>query len=193
MTLAHRALVVSALVLAGCAAVAEALGPSAVSAVTLAPWIADGRRPQVLDVRAAAEFASFHIPSAAHTTFGSLLTIGLPRQTPTVVYSDGPSRAVQAGMLLQLRGHGDVSFLRDGVYEWLVRVQEPQLAVDATPAERADFEQRAALSRYFGGQPHLDVPRSELATGPWVAGASAARAPSLQAALLVAAIRRRGC
>ena len=76
-------------------------------------------------------------------------------------------------MLLRLRGYRQVAYLRDGLYEWIVRVHEPALAVDATPAEREEFERLAALSRYFGGQPRLDVPRAEMPAGYWTAGADA--------------------
>ena len=183
----------AALVLGAGAAAADALRPVEVSAVTLAERIADGRRPNVVDVRGRADFAAFHIPSASHATWRSLLRLDVPHTASIVVYADGAARAVQAGTLLRVRGYRDVAFVRDGVYQWLTRVQEPQLAVDATPDERTDFEHRAALSRYFGGQPHVDVPRADLARGSWTAGPEPSRAPSLQAALLVAAIRRRGC
>jgi rhodanese-related sulfurtransferase len=181
------------LVLGGGAVVADALRPAEVSAVALAEQIAAGRRPSVVDVRSRADFAVFHIPSASHATIRSLLQLDVPHTAPIVIYADGAARAVHAGTLLRARGYRDVAFVRDGVYEWLTRVHEPQLAVDATPAERADFDHRAALSRYFGGQPHVDVPRAELARGAWTAGPEPSRTPSLQAALLVAAIRRRGC
>jgi hypothetical protein len=117
----------------------------------------------------------------------------LPRSTPIVVYADGGTRAAQAWVLLRLRGYQDVAFLRDGVYEWIARVHEPQLPSDATVAERVEFERRAALSRYFGGQPHLDVPRAEVATGYWITESETARSAARDSSLLVAAIRRRGC
>ena len=101
--------------------------------------------------------------------------------------------AAQAWVLLRMRGYRDVAFLRDGVYEWIVRVHEPALAADATPAERADFERRAALSRYFGGQPRLDVPRAEMPDRLLDAGGDIVSRPSMATSLLVAAIRRRGC
>ena len=204
---AHGTLLVAALTLGGGAAVADGLQPvdgvrlareiagarDHVSAVALAASIVSGPRPQVFDLRSAADFAAFHVPSAAHVTLEALVTMDLPRSTPIVVYADGGTRAAQAWVLLRLRGYQDVAFLRDGVYEWIARVHEPQLPSDATVAERVEFERRAALSRYFGGQPHLDVPRAEVATGYWITESETARSAARDTSLLVAAIRRRGC
>ena len=47
--------------------------------------------------------------------------------------------------------------------------------------------------RYFGGQPRLDVPRAALPAGYWTVGGHVGSHPSVETALLVAAIRRRGC
>ena len=205
MTL-HGVLVVGALTLGAGAAVSDGVQPvdgarlashmagdrDSVSAIDLAEAIAAGHGPAVFDLRSAAEFEQFHVPSATHTTLDALAGLELPRTTRLVLYADGGVRVAQARVLLRMRGYRDVVVLRDGVYEWIARVHEPQLASDATLAERQDFERRAALSRYFGGQPHLDVPRGEVASGYWTTEPRGGRA-SMNTALLVAAIRRRGC
>jgi hypothetical protein len=120
------------------------------------------------------------------------MALGLPRSTRVVLYSGDAAEAARASTLLRLRGYRDVTFLRQGLYEWISRVHEPALAVDATPQERTEFERLAALSRYFGGQPRLDVPRAEIPAGYWTPGGGESQ-PSMSTALLVAAIRRRGC
>ena len=117
----------------------------------------------------------------------------LPRSVPIVLYAADGAGAARGWMLLRLRGYRQVAYLREGLYEWIVRVHEPALAIDATPAEREEFERLAALSRYFGGQPRLDVPRAEMPAGAWTAGALEGSRPSVATSLLVAAIRRRGC
>jgi rhodanese-related sulfurtransferase len=201
----HASLVVAAAILGGGAAVAGVLpgtirpvrdvsaGRDHMSAVALAESIVDGRRPRVFDLRSAQDFEAFHVPSATHATLEELAALELPRATPIVVYADKASRAAQASLLLRRRGYRQASFLREGIYEWIVRVQEPQLPVDATEAERRDFEHRAALSRFFGGQSHLDVPRADLASGYWTAGSDEVRREPMETSLMVAAIRRRGC
>jgi rhodanese-related sulfurtransferase len=206
MTL-HQAFVVAALTLGGGAAVADGVQPAGtsrlareiergddqVSAVRLAEAIMAGRGPRVFDLRSAADFRAFHIPSATHATLDEMTALDLPRATPIVVYADSGGRAAQAWTLLRRRGYRDVAFLRGGAYEWLVRVHEPQLPIDATAAERTEFERRAALSRYFGGQPHMDVPRADVAAGSWTTAAEPPPHASMNTSLLVAAIRRRGC
>jgi rhodanese-related sulfurtransferase len=162
------------------------------TAVALAERIKAGERPSLFDLRGQDEFQRFHIPSAVPATLTGLLETRLPRSTFIVLYGDGV-RAAQAWTLLRMRGYRDVFYLREGLYEWIARVHEPALPVDATPAERADFDRRAALSRYFGGQPRVDVPRAQMPAGYWTAGADLGHRPPVATALLVAAIRRRGC
>ena len=43
----------------------------------------------------------------------------------------------QAWVLPRRRGYRHVFVLREGLYEWIARVLEPRLAVDATPNERS--------------------------------------------------------
>lgn len=193
MTL-HAWLLAVAVILGGGAAAADSLlAGHETSAVALAEAIVNGEMPRVFDLRTPAEFEAFHVPSATRTTVRDLLALDLPRPTRVVLYAGDAGEAARASMVLRLRGYRDVAVLRQGLYEWLTRVHEPALAVDATVQERATFERLAALSRYFGGRPRLDVPRAEMPSGDWKAGADAGSRPSMNTALLVAAIRRRGC
>ena len=203
----HRTMALAAMILGGAAAASESTAPAETrrlvadiaagrdwtTAVMLAERIKAGERPNVFDLRSRDEFQRFHIPSAVLTTLSGLVDTPLPRSAPIVLYAgDGP-RAAQGWALLRVRGYRDVAYLREGLYEWIARVHEPAVAVDATPAERAEFERLAALSRYFGGQPRLDVPRAELPAGYWTVGGGIGARPSVATSLVVAAIRRRGC
>ena len=180
MTL-HAPLFVAALILGGGAAAIDGVaGRDDMTAVALAEAIVAGQIPRVFDLRSHAEFETFHIPSATRITIGDLMALDLPRSASIVLYGDESARVAQARAVLRFRGYRHVASLRQGLYEWIARVHEPALAVDATPVEREEFDRLAALSRYFGGRPRLDVPRAELH-------------PSVETALLVAAIRRRGC
>jgi rhodanese-related sulfurtransferase len=188
----HASLFAAAMILGGGAAVTDSLlGRPETTAVALAAAIVNGEMPRVFDLRTPAEFEAFHVPSATRTTLRDLVSLDLPRTTRLVLYAGNAAEAARASMLLRLRGYRDVAFLRQGLYEWISRVHEPALAVDATPTERAEFERLAALSRFFGGQPRLDVPRAEIPAGHWTVGGESR--PSMSTALLVAAIRRRGC
>jgi rhodanese-related sulfurtransferase len=205
MTRIHDALIGAAVVLAAAAAAADTTPISAgvaladiaherdhITAVELAEQIIARHPPRILDLRSDAEFRAFHIPTAEHASLESLAALNLPRTEPVVLYSEGAPHAAQAWVLLRMRGLERVSFLREGLYEWIALVQEPRLAIDATAAERTDFDRRAAMSHYFGGQPHVDVPRSELPVGYWSAG-EPARGTATPTTSLVASIRRRGC
>jgi len=140
---------------------------------------------RIFDLRSSAEFEQFHIPSASPITIRDLTNQSLPRDASIVLYSEGGAHAAQAWVLLRMRGYAKVYFLREGIYEWNARVFEPKLATDATPAERAEFERAAELSRYFGGVPRSGVSRSELPAGYWTAAPEAK--PRTEK------IRRRGC
>ena len=154
----------------------------------------------VLDLRPRSEYEELHIPSASHATVGDLARAPLPRAATIVLYSEGGTHAAQAWVLLRMRGYRNVFFLREGIYEWIARVHEPRLAADSSPAERAEFERAAALSRFFGGVPRSGVPRSEVPVGYWT-GRSAEPDPSLtrsdpspgRAREAIASVRRRGC
>ena len=152
---------------------------------------------RVIDLRTRAEFDALHIPTATMATLDELARATFPPDASIVVYSEGGTHSAQAWMLLRLRGHRDVRFLREGIYEWLSRVMEPRLAADATPAERADFARAETQSRFFGGLPRSSVPRADVPTGYWTdelgAGQMAERAPAASTQQAVARIRRRGC
>lgn len=207
MTSLHRWLAACAASLALGAALVDGRSPAAtsdvpagalahgayISALDLAERIASGDgtlRP--IDLRSADAYAEFHVPTAVHITPDALSAFTVPDHTTIVLYADDNAAALQAWMLLRLRGHDDVFVVRGGLYEWIARVHEPVLATDATPDERAEFERAAALSRFFGGLPRAGVSRAEVPAGYWT-GAGAGGDASARTAGAVAAIRRRGC
>jgi rhodanese-related sulfurtransferase len=121
----------------------------------------------VFDLRSPDEFQQSHVDGACQTTIQELVHTSLPAEATIVLYSAGNAQAAQASVLLRMRGYRNVFFLREGLYEWQSRVIEPRLASDSSPAERAEFEQAARLSRFFGGEPKSDVPRAEVPKGYW--------------------------
>jgi rhodanese-related sulfurtransferase len=197
----NRALAIAAAVL-GCAAMLADLRPSNqtaalaleidserdhMSALDLAERIKShevGLR--VVDLRSAAEFKELQIPGAQNLSITRLAAERLPRTGTIVLYSEGGTHAAQAWVLLRMQGYRNVFVLREGIYEWMARVMEPRLAVDATPEERAEFGRAAGLCRYFGGTPQSGVPRSEIQAGYW-------NGVPDKAEPLVKKIRRKGC
>ena len=148
-----------------------------VSAVELAGWIR-ARLPglRVVDVRTAAEFAAYHIPTAEHVPLERLAAAPFAAGDTIVLYSELGVHGGQAWVFLRALGHRRVLFLRNGLHEWLDDVMSPTLPADATPEAEAAFDRIAELSRWFGGSPRqLD------------------RSTASGAALPAAAARRRGC
>jgi rhodanese-related sulfurtransferase len=156
---------------------------------------------RIFDLRPAADFARMHIPGARHATLEDLAREPLPRGATIVLYSEGGAHAAQAWVLLRMRDERRVFVLREGMFEWLARVMEPRLAIDATAAERADFARAVEMSRFFGGAAREGVPRAEVPLGYWSAEPGAGRPAASGAALssrpateqLISGIRRRGC
>jgi rhodanese-related sulfurtransferase len=202
----HGALGVIASLLAAAAGAADVVSPrnassprasranAFISAPDLAERIMRGDAAlRVFDVRPAQAYAQFHIPTAARVDAADLASTPLRPETAVVLYGDDRHALADAVRAVGSRRGVEVRVLREGLPEWLARVHEPRLAVDPTPAERAEFERTAPMSRFFGGVPLAEVPRAELPTGYWT---GAPRTDELLAAAAlesVARIRRRGC
>ena len=199
MTSTHRALALSAGVLAVLAAISGSPHRSAsgtldvaavaraiereddhVTAVELAQWIRD-RKPglRVLDIRSDTAFAAFHIPSAERVPLAALAAMRPVAGETLVLYSEGGAHAAQGWVLLRSLGFSSVYFLRGGLLDWMDDVMSPALA-EATGNATSDSAraQLAALSRYFGGVPRV--------------GAVPLPAEH-ESAASVARVRRRGC
>ena len=173
-----------------------------ISAPDLASLIMSGDPAlRIFDLRSPADFARMHVPGARQATLEMLSREPLRRGVTIVLYSEGGAHAAQAWVLLRMRGHRRVFFLREGMFEWLARVMEPRLPIDATAVERADFARAVEMSRFFGGVAHEGVPRAEVPSGYWNTGADSGSPPSSSAAAssrqsanrIIAGIRRRGC
>lgn len=71
----------------------------------------------LLDIRQDNEFASGHIPGAAHVELGSLPTATVPAG-PLATMCGKSERAMTAASVLQRAGHADVAVLRGGFTAW---------------------------------------------------------------------------
>ena len=151
-----------------------------VTARELAVWIHDRKAGlRVIDVRSDSEFAEFHIPTAERMPLTALAKMQPKGNETLVLYSEGGAHAAQGWVLLRSRGYQRVYFLRGGLLDWMDDVMSPTLAAKTGDAKAdAAHDSIAALSRYFGGVPHV--------------GGSAA-APATSAAAAVARVKRRGC
>ena len=169
-----------------------------VTAIELAGWIKGRRnRLRIVDVRSAAEYEEFHIPTAERIAIDSLVSARFAPDETIVLYSEGGPHAAQAWVFLRALGYDRVFFLRGGIYEWLEQVMNPTLGANASPEDSAAFANVAAISRYFGGTPHTGVTRELDGAIPLPVARTDSAAPSgdLRArnARAVAKIRRRSC
>jgi len=139
---------------------------------------------RVVDLRARQDFELLHVAGATHVTLDDLGRGEMPRDGQIVLYANTDARAREGLRLLRSRGYPHVAILHDGIGEWIGRVLEPRLAADATEEERQAFNRAAELSRFFGGMPRSNVPRSELRRD------YSSREFTRRA---IAGIRRRGC
>jgi rhodanese-related sulfurtransferase len=171
-----------------------------VTAVELAAWIRS-RRPglRVIDVRSAAEYDAYHVPTAERVSLDSIAHAAFRKDETIVIYSEGGAHAAQAWVFLRALGHDRVFFLRGGLYEWLDDVMSPTLARDATMRDSIRFDSVAALSRYFGGVPRRGVASALDDALPVPArGSTRAAAPRVETrasstSAAVQKVRRRGC
>jgi rhodanese-related sulfurtransferase len=209
MNCIHRTLAIAAATLGGAAAVVGArpmISPSQlaaeidkqddhISAVDLAELIMKSDQTlRIFDLRSKMEFDNFHIPGATLATLSRLANESLPHDSTIVLYSTGGAHAAQAWVLLRMRGYRNVYFMREGVYEWMARVSWPRLAIDATSKETIEFERAKVLSRFFGGTPMTDVPRTSIPQGYWTGAPNDGALDSAGAVeQTTKVIRRRGC
>ena len=127
-----------------------------VTAVDLARWIRDQEPSlRIIDVRDSAEFEEYHVPRAERIPLEQLVATPFKATETIVLYSGGGAHAAQAWVFLRARGFKRVFFLRGGVDEWVDEVMNPALPSRVAPAERAYVDSVSALSRYFGGTPHV--------------------------------------
>ena len=136
-----------------------------ISAPDLAALIIGGDPTlRLFDLRSPSEFARMHIPGARHATIEALAREPLPRDVTIVLYSEGGAHAAQAWVLLRMRGHRRVIFLREGMFEWLARVMEPRCE-RRNRSNGAEFTRAVEMSRFFGGSAREGVLRAEVPAG----------------------------
>lgn len=120
----------------------------------LADWIIQGRSDyRLLDLRSEAEFQQYHIPTAVNVPLAALIDYPIARNENIILYSDGGIHAAQAWLLLKARKYRGAYVLKGGLEEWTEKILFPRIAENASPEERAAFEKRKEVSKFFGGSP----------------------------------------
>ena len=156
-------LALAAGLLAGIAgSAAPSLADDEISAVELARWIADRRTGlQLVDLRGQAHFDVDHLPGAI--PLAQVDAAALPAADATlVVYADQSIKPDAVPKRLADRDRQIVLRLRGGLQAWSDEVLYPTISIDASATRRHEFDERARLSRYFGGSPRVLEPGMEL-------------------------------
>lgn len=115
--------------------------------------MAGGREYRIIDLRDAKDFAAYHIPEAENIPLSALSEAALPADENYLLYSDGGIHGAQAWLLLKAKGYPRVKSLYGGIDEWKAQVLYPVLPDNPGPGDKAQVENKAQISRYFGGSP----------------------------------------
>jgi rhodanese-related sulfurtransferase len=123
----------------------------------LASWIVEGRNDyRLLDVRDAAAYAEYHIPTAELAPLTALSDYPIFRNEKIVLYSDGGIHSAQAWFLLAAKGYDGAYILFGGLDEWKDVILFPALPVNASVEETDAFQRLSHVSRFFGGTPRTE-------------------------------------
>ena len=119
----------------------------------LADWIVAGRQDfRLVDLRAEADYAAYHVPGAERIPITGLEDAELARNEKIVLYSQEGIHSAQAWFLLKARRYPAVYILLGGLAQWQEQVLYPvRPEAGAGAEERAAFERAAARAASFGG------------------------------------------
>jgi len=137
-----------------------------VTATELATWIVEGRADyRLLDLRTAADYAAYHVPTAENVPLSALGDYPLLRNEKVVLYSEGGIHSAQAWMLLRAQGYDAVYMVLGGLDAWKDEVLFPAPPADADAAARARFERAAQVAKFSGGEARTGADAATPAAG----------------------------
>jgi rhodanese-related sulfurtransferase len=130
-------------------------GEHRVAASDLARWIIEGRQDfQLVDIRAAGDFAKGHIADARNLSLAELFSPehldAFPGDRKIILYSNGSEQASAAAAMLRMAGL-DAVILVGGYNLWSQRILNPDIADAAADDETPLEAERRAIACYFAG------------------------------------------
>lgn len=132
----------------------------------------------LIDIRDAAAFAAYHIPTAENIPLSQIADGALARTDKIILYGEGGIHAAQGWMVLIAMGYRRAYTLREGLDAWKDEVLYPTAPEHPTPEVAARFERAAQIARFFGGQARSAVVApAAAAPSPGATPAPAAAAP----------------
>jgi len=132
-------------------------GTDTVNADELADWIIQGKSDyRLLDLRSEKEFNDYHIQTAENAPISQLDGYDITRNEKIVLYSSDGIRSSQGWMLLKAKGFKGVYMLSGGIQGWKEKILFPVCSDSGTAEEKASFEKKKEISKFFGGTPQLN-------------------------------------
>lgn len=126
-----------------------------ITPVELAEQIFAGKKIRLIDLRDSSSFAQQHIFNSENLSIRQVVNGGIKRNENVVLYSEGGIHASQAWTLLKMKHFDSVYTLLGGFNSWKEVILYPTLKADVMGEEKNKFEQRKALSFFFGGGPKI--------------------------------------
>lgn len=108
---------------------------------------------RLIDLRDSASYTQYHIPGAELMTLQMLVGGGVHRNENIVLYSQGGTHAAQAWVLLETKNFSRVRTLLGGIEGWNDMILYPKLQTRSDEIKQNEFQERKALSLFFGGSP----------------------------------------
>jgi rhodanese-related sulfurtransferase len=129
-------------------------GADNVKAEELASWIIQGKSDyRLLDLRNEKEFEDYHIQTAESVPFAKLEGYDISRNEKIILYSTDGIQSSQGWMLLKAKGFNGVYMLSGGLEEWKQKILFPICPDSGSADEKAAFEKKKEISKFFGGVP----------------------------------------
>lgn len=120
----------------------------------LADWLIQGKSDfRLLDLRSEKEYGEYHIRDAENVSLAQLDKYNITRNEKIILCSNDGVQASQAWMLLKAKDFKGVYMLKGGLDEWKSKILFPVFPENGTAEEKASFEKKKEVSKFFGGTP----------------------------------------
>lgn len=166
--------------------------------VELADRIVQGASDyRLIDLRDAAAFTQYHIPTSENIPLTALPDAALTRNEKIILYADDNVRGAQAWMLLRAQGFTGVRTLQGGLAAWKDEVVFPVAPATPNAESDAQFARALQVAQFFGGRGRAasgnDAAPAMLIAAPAAPTATTAGPAATKGAPAPAKKKKEGC
>lgn len=132
---------------------------NSVTVQELSDWIIKGKMDyRLIDLRTAADYDEYNIPSSECVSMSSITKSELMRNEKIILYSDDAIVASQAWFILKADGYHSVSILKKGMEAWKNEIVFPTCNCEehSTPEMTQLHAKKAEVAKFFGGVMQAD-------------------------------------